>query len=113
MVCLDKASKDVAVQAIYHGKPIVAMPFFGDQLNNADKMVSRVGHGSPHLTLCSMLLNSIVLEILSSCVHIAKGTTTFEGVRPGMVRECIVPVLISRSRCRPELHTHAGHGRED
>ena len=31
------------MQAIYHGKPVVAMPFFGDQPNNADKMVAKVG----------------------------------------------------------------------
>jgi len=31
------------MQAIYHGKPVVAMPFFGDQPNNADKMTAKVG----------------------------------------------------------------------
>lgn len=31
------------MQAIYHGKPVVAMPFFGDQPNNADKMIAKVG----------------------------------------------------------------------
>jgi len=31
------------VQAIYHGKPIIGMPFFGDQMTNADKVVAKVG----------------------------------------------------------------------
>ena len=29
------------MQAIYHGKPIVALPFFGDQSNNADKLINK------------------------------------------------------------------------
>ena len=29
------------MQAIYHGKPIVALPFFGDQSNNADKIINK------------------------------------------------------------------------
>lgn len=29
------------LQAIYHGKPIVALPFFGDQSNNADKLINK------------------------------------------------------------------------
>ena len=33
----------IRVQAIYHGKPIVGMPFFGDQMTNADKVVAKVG----------------------------------------------------------------------
>ena len=36
------------VQAIYHGKPIVGMPFFGDQPTNADRVVAKVI--SPFLT---------------------------------------------------------------
>ena len=32
------------MQAIYHGKPVIAMPFFGDQQNNADKMVAKASH---------------------------------------------------------------------
>lgn len=35
------------LQALYHGKPIVAMPFFADQLPNADKVVAKVS-GSPN-----------------------------------------------------------------
>ena len=41
------------LQALYHGKPIVAMPFFADQLPNADKVVAKVSsmpytlHGLP------------------------------------------------------------------
>ena len=41
------------LQALYHGKPIVAMPFFADQLPNADKVVAKVSsapctlHGFP------------------------------------------------------------------
>ena len=30
------------MQAIYHGKPIVGMPFFGDQSTNADRVVAKV-----------------------------------------------------------------------
>ena len=43
----------LVLQALYHGKPIVAMPFFADQLPNADKVVAKVSstpealHGSP------------------------------------------------------------------
>ena len=29
-------------QAVYHGVPIVAMPFFGDQPMNAQKVISKV-----------------------------------------------------------------------
>ena len=32
------------LQALYHGKPIVAMPFFADQLPNADKVVAKVSN---------------------------------------------------------------------
>ena len=32
----------VVMQAIYHGKPIVGMPFFGDQPSNADRVVAKV-----------------------------------------------------------------------
>lgn len=31
-------------QALYHGKPVIAMPFFGDQPSNADRVVAKVGH---------------------------------------------------------------------
>ena len=31
------------LQAIYHGKPVVAMPMLGDQASNADKVVAKVG----------------------------------------------------------------------
>ncbi len=34
------------MQAIYHGKPIVAMPFFADQLPNADKVVAKVSNAA-------------------------------------------------------------------
>ena len=30
------------LQAIYHGKPVVAMPIFGDQPTNADRVVAKV-----------------------------------------------------------------------
>ena len=30
------------LQALFHGKPIVAMPFFADQLPNAEKVVAKV-----------------------------------------------------------------------
>lgn len=29
------------MQAIYHGKPIIALPFFGDQSGNADKLINK------------------------------------------------------------------------
>lgn len=40
--CTGFACVRCSVQAIYHGKPIVAMPFFADQLTNADKVVAKV-----------------------------------------------------------------------
>lgn len=30
------------LQAIYHGKPVVGMPLFGDQPSNADRVVAKV-----------------------------------------------------------------------
>ena len=33
-----------SVQAAYHGKPIVGMPIFGDQLDNVAKAVNRGAH---------------------------------------------------------------------
>lgn len=30
------------LQAMYHGKPVLAVPFFGDQLSNADRVVAKV-----------------------------------------------------------------------
>ena len=51
------------LQALYHGKPIVAMPFFADQLPNAEKVVAKVSntcivsgdeHGS-HGTQCKVM----------------------------------------------------------
>ena len=32
------------LQALYHEKPIVAMPFFADQLPNAEKVVAKVSN---------------------------------------------------------------------
>ena len=32
----------LCMQAIFHGKPVVAMPYFGDQPSNADRMVAKV-----------------------------------------------------------------------
>ncbi len=49
------------VQAIYHGKPVVAMPFFGDQPDNADRVVAKV---------TSVLLDLIILrrtKLASEC----------------------------------------------
>ena len=45
------------MQAIYHGKPVIAMPFFGDQLNNADKMVSKVGQARPPHSWSGLLMD--------------------------------------------------------
>lgn len=36
------SSGHLVMQAIYHGKPIVGMPFFGDQPSNADRVVAKV-----------------------------------------------------------------------
>ena len=34
-------STEWCLQAIYHGKPIIALPFFGDQSGNADKLINK------------------------------------------------------------------------
>ena len=52
------------MQAIYHGKPVVAMPFFGDQPNNADKMVAKVG--SPQYCLKTLHL-ALQVHIAAYC----------------------------------------------
>lgn len=44
--CLIQCNDVRWMQAIYHGKPIVAMPFFADQLPNADKVVAKVSDAS-------------------------------------------------------------------
>lgn len=36
------------LQALFHGKPIVAMPFFADQLPNAEKVVAKVRQYATH-----------------------------------------------------------------
>ena len=40
------------LQAMYHGKPVLAVPFFGDQLSNADRVVAKVKtvYGMTHMT---------------------------------------------------------------
>lgn len=48
---LEKTLATGHVQAIYHGKPIVGMPFFGDQPNNADRVVAKVKSPYYHGTL--------------------------------------------------------------
>lgn len=55
------------MQAIYHGKPVVAMPFFGDQLNNADKMVSKVGTANSYFK--EMLLRTFLTSLSLSQVE--------------------------------------------
>ena len=42
-----------ALQAIYHAKPVLAMPFFGDQPSNADRIVAKVGTPVSQRWLCS------------------------------------------------------------
>ena len=37
-----RARTTYCLQAAYHGQPIVALPCFGDQFSNADKVVAKV-----------------------------------------------------------------------
>ena len=47
-----RVSVSGCLQAIYHAKPIISLPFFGDQSGNADKLINRVSLLMPHpLTL--------------------------------------------------------------
>jgi hypothetical protein len=62
----------LCMQAIFHGKPVVAMPYFGDQPSNADKMVAKVIPSHPlqwgMQSLCCMSgLRMIVWLANSSC----------------------------------------------
>lgn len=89
------------MQAIYHGKPVVAMPFFGDQPNNADKMVAKVG--SPQYCLKTLHLG---LQ-----VHIAVfGVGPRTGIALPMQSCCFM-----QCKAVPSLGylCSAGHGGED
>ena len=60
------------VQAVYHGKPVVGMPFFGDQPSNADRVVAKVMHilytnsGSCCSSFCGSFMRLILVGMYKS-----------------------------------------------
>ncbi len=54
-------------EAVYHGVPIVALPLFGDQFDNAQRIVSRgMGVKLDITTLTSKMLADAILEVANN-----------------------------------------------
>lgn len=61
------AGKGGIAEAQYHGVPMLAMPIFGDQHQNAQKMVqSGYGQMMPYVTLTEAEFKSALLEVLNN-----------------------------------------------
>lgn len=88
------------MQAVYHGKPVLAMPFFGDQPNNADKMVSKVGQATLQFRRTADGRFFCILEFVRLNAYVPRGTLGFSGTAAMF---CLTFSTAQHSQCRPVL----------